>query len=214
MNILSASTTPVTPKLTETRAFYEQHFGARPSFDCGWYVVLRLSVATSGPELRLMEPQDGMSRFEGGVFLNLLVDDADKFHAKLTEEGVPVATPQEDHPCRSDGLLLSLYRSRSGVREVHRRRVADVKSIGSGKPVQSSLPVLPQAPRSTAEPTPDLPAHVRLIRETAIGGDLRLRGLGAHKLQTGPPRTRRNPIHPEGIRGRGHGAGRRATKNS
>ena len=58
MNILSASTTLVTPKLSETRAFYEQHFGACPSFDWGWYVVLRLSVATPGPELCLMEPQD------------------------------------------------------------------------------------------------------------------------------------------------------------
>ncbi len=104
MNILSASTTLVTPKLTETRAFYEQHFGARPSFDCGWYVVLRLSVATSGPELCLMEPQNGMSRFAGGVFLNLLVDDADKFHAKLKEEGVPVATPLEDHPWGDRGF--------------------------------------------------------------------------------------------------------------
>ena len=57
MKIQSASMTIVTSKLPETRHFYETHFDARPLFDCGWYVVLRLGASGSGPEVCLMEPK-------------------------------------------------------------------------------------------------------------------------------------------------------------
>jgi hypothetical protein len=54
MKIESASITVVTAQLANARRFYQQHFAARPLFDCGWYVVLR---SNNRPELCLMEPQ-------------------------------------------------------------------------------------------------------------------------------------------------------------
>jgi len=106
MAIRSASLTIVTRKLLETRKFYESHFGARPVFDCGWYVVLRFDSSGPGPELCLMEPQDGMDPFAGGAFLNLLVEDADKIHNRLIETGLPVILPLEDHPWGDRGFGL------------------------------------------------------------------------------------------------------------
>lgn len=104
MNIRSACMTIVTSKLTETRQFYETHFGARQVFNCGWYVVLCLNSFGSGPEICLMEPKSGMEPFSGGAFLNLLVDDADKVHAGLTEAGLSVTIQLEDHPWGDRGF--------------------------------------------------------------------------------------------------------------
>ena len=104
MNIQSASLTIVTHKLPDTRAFYETHFSALPVFDCGWYVVLRLNTSDSSAEICLMEPQDGMKPFAGGAFLNLLVHDADKVHAAMTESGLSTMIPLEDHPWGDRGF--------------------------------------------------------------------------------------------------------------
>jgi len=104
MSIRSASITIVTSTLPETRRFYETHFRARPVFDCGWYVVLRLDSSGSGAEICLMEPQGGAAPFAGGAFLNLLVDDADKVHAELTEGGLSATVPLEDHPWGDRGF--------------------------------------------------------------------------------------------------------------
>ncbi|WP_419659108.1 glyoxalase/bleomycin resistance protein/dioxygenase [Desulfosarcina variabilis str. Montpellier] len=104
MKIQSASMTIVTSKLPETRHFYETHFDARPLFDCGWYVVLRLGVSGSGPEVCLMEPKSGMVPFSGGTVLNLLVDDADKVHEKLTAAGLSTMIQLEDHPWGDRGF--------------------------------------------------------------------------------------------------------------
>jgi hypothetical protein len=35
----SASIQVVTARIDETRAFYQEHFDAVVTFDCGWYVV-------------------------------------------------------------------------------------------------------------------------------------------------------------------------------
>ena len=104
MEIRSASTTIVTSTLPETRRFYEEHLGARPVFDCGWYVVLRFGLSGPGPEICLMEPQGGAATFSGGATLNLLVQDADKAHAGLAAAGVPVVVPLEDHPWGDRGF--------------------------------------------------------------------------------------------------------------
>lgn len=42
------SVTFVTNKITEAREFYEENFGAKASFDCGWYVVLKLGGDANG----------------------------------------------------------------------------------------------------------------------------------------------------------------------
>ena len=104
MNIRTASTTFTTSRLSETRRFYEEHFDAKAVFDCGWYVVLRLTGADAGPELGLMEPRDGAPEFKGGVTLNLRVADADAVHARLTGEGLKPLIPLEDHPWGDRGF--------------------------------------------------------------------------------------------------------------
>jgi catechol 2,3-dioxygenase-like lactoylglutathione lyase family enzyme len=107
MDIRSASMTLVTPALEETRHFYETHFNARPVFDCGWYVVLRLGTTDSDVELCIMLPQDGMTTFTGGVCLNLRVSDADSVHERLHRTaGLPVEIPLEDHPWGDRGFGL------------------------------------------------------------------------------------------------------------
>jgi catechol 2,3-dioxygenase-like lactoylglutathione lyase family enzyme len=105
MSIQSANLTLITEKLPATRKFYEQHFDARPLFDCGWYVVLRLGHK-GAPELCLMEPQPGMQPFAGGVFINLEVDNVDHLHSQLTEAGLKTAVPLEDHPWGDRGFGL------------------------------------------------------------------------------------------------------------
>ena len=101
MTIESVSITVVTPHLAEARRFYEQHFGASPLFDCGWYVVLRLG---NGQELCFMEPQSGMTPYAGGIFLNIRVEHADRLHSTLTAAGLPVAIPLADHPWGDRGF--------------------------------------------------------------------------------------------------------------
>ncbi|PVY70108.1 glyoxalase/bleomycin resistance protein/dioxygenase superfamily protein [Tamilnaduibacter salinus] len=106
MTIESASMTIVTENLPETRRFYETHFSARPVFDCGWYVVLRMTAPHQEPEICLMSPQDGMQPFSGGVFLNILVDNADQLHSRLTEAGLQTTIPLESHPWGDRGFGL------------------------------------------------------------------------------------------------------------
>lgn len=98
--ITAASLTIITPHLAETRAFHERHFAARATFDCGWYVVLRLGAA----ELCLMSPQPGMTPYAGGACLNLVVDDVDALHAALAADGVQAVVPLEDHPWGDRGF--------------------------------------------------------------------------------------------------------------
>lgn len=104
MLIKSASITIVTQSLRDTRKFYEDHFNARPVFDCGWYVVLRLTTSYQEPEICLMSPKEGMQPFTGGAFFNLLVEDADKLHSQLTQAGVIPTIPLEDHPWGDRGF--------------------------------------------------------------------------------------------------------------
>lgn len=104
MNIQSASVTLVTSRLKDVCDFYKKHFSARASFDCGWYVVLRLSDRTDGPELCLMEPRHGMGEFAGGATLNLRVADADSLHGRLIGAGLKPTIPLEDHPWGDRGF--------------------------------------------------------------------------------------------------------------
>lgn len=104
MKIDSASVTIVTEHLADTRHFYETHFDAWASFDCGWYVVLKLGRDPTAPELCLMEPRDGMPSYAGGLALNLVVEDVDAAHAAMTEAGMEAAMPLADHPWGDRGF--------------------------------------------------------------------------------------------------------------
>ena len=104
MSACSSSSTFVTDKLSQVRAFYERHFDARAIFDCGWYVTLRLGPAAGGAEVSFMEPRAGAPEFSGGATLNLRVDDVDELHRRLTESGVEPTTPLDDHPWGDRGF--------------------------------------------------------------------------------------------------------------
>lgn len=106
MNILTASVTITTSRLEKTRNFYEKHFGAKPFFDCGWYVVLHLSEGDNSPEICLMEPRDGTGEFAGGITLNLRVPNADDLHSRLIKTGLEAVIPLEDHPWGDRGFGL------------------------------------------------------------------------------------------------------------
>ena len=104
MTIQTASMAITTSHLESARAFYIRHFKAVVSFDCGWYIVLRLSDAPQRPEICLMKPRDGMSEFSGGATLNLLVTNVDALHARLTQEGIEPVVALEDHPWGDRGF--------------------------------------------------------------------------------------------------------------
>jgi predicted enzyme related to lactoylglutathione lyase len=100
----SASVQVVTARIAEVRAFYQEHFDAIITFDCGWYVVLRLGAGEGAPELCFMEPRAGSSEYAGGVTLNLRFDDVDAVHERLSAAGVEVSEPLADHPWGDRGF--------------------------------------------------------------------------------------------------------------
>ena len=104
MNISDLSVTFTISNLEETRRFYERYFGAKASFDCGWYVILRLTGIKEGPEICFMEPRDGAQAFTGGATLNLRVTEVDAVHTQLTEKGLTPLIPLEDHPWGDRGF--------------------------------------------------------------------------------------------------------------
>ncbi len=104
MNVSHYSTTLVTDRMAEVRAFYEGFFDAKASFDCGWYVVLQLGGVANGPELCLMEPRDGATPYAGGTILNLYVDDVDAFYEASIQKGAKPVIPLEDHPWGDRGF--------------------------------------------------------------------------------------------------------------
>lgn len=105
MKALQLSTCFFTPEVDACREFYRKYFAARPIFDCGWYVTLR--IGGDGPEISFMQPQEGMPAFGGaGVMLNFKVDDVDREHARLVQEGLRIAMPLEDHPWGDRGFSV------------------------------------------------------------------------------------------------------------
>ena len=74
-------------------------------FECGWYVTLKINQ--NGPEISFIAPQEGMTPHSGnGVILNFLVNDVDAEHARLTQSGLTVAMPLEDHPWGDRGFSV------------------------------------------------------------------------------------------------------------
>ncbi|MET0082313.1 MAG: VOC family protein [Sedimenticola sp.] len=105
MKTIELSTCFVTTEVDKCREFYEKHFLAEAIFDCGWYVNLRINE--NGPSIQFMQPQDGMAMFGGsGVMLNFNVADVDAEHERLTQEGLMVAMPLEDHPWGDRGFSV------------------------------------------------------------------------------------------------------------
>ncbi|ASQ90684.1 glyoxalase [Prosthecochloris sp. GSB1] len=106
MNILSVSAAFTTDNVTETRDFYVRHFGARVTFDCGWYVNLEFGDPCA--TLQFMSPRQPEHRLSSGegLIYNFAVDNVDREHERLKLEGLEVVVPLEDHPWGDRGFAV------------------------------------------------------------------------------------------------------------
>jgi len=90
----------------ESRDFYVKYFNAKVTFDCGWYVNLEFGNESS--TLQFMSPQQPEHQLSSGdgLIYNFKVDDVDKEHKKLTDAGLAVVVPLEDHPWGDRGFAI------------------------------------------------------------------------------------------------------------
>ncbi len=107
-----------TTKVDESRDFYVRHFGAKVTFDCGWYVNLEFGANVS---IQFMAPQpDFPACNPAGLTYNYGVPDVDAAYQTLTASGLAVVMPLEDHPWGDrgfaiqdpNGILLYIYSER------------------------------------------------------------------------------------------------------
>jgi uncharacterized glyoxalase superfamily protein PhnB len=125
MNTKSVSAAFTTDKVVETRDFYVRHFGARVTFDCGWYVNLEFgSPASTLQFMAATQPEHRLSD-SAGLMYNFSVENVDEEHQRLTSEGLKVVMPIEDHPWGDrgfgvqdpNGITLYIYTERDPSEE-------------------------------------------------------------------------------------------------
>lgn len=106
MKIKSLSAAFTTNKVAESRDFYVKHFDAKVTFDCGWYV--NLAFGNESTTLQFMSPQQPEHQLSSGagLLLNFSVDDVDEEYQKLTQAGLAVVVPLEDHPWGDRGFAI------------------------------------------------------------------------------------------------------------
>ncbi|MDH3998803.1 MAG: VOC family protein [Desulfuromonadales bacterium] len=106
MKITDISTALTTENIEETKNFYIQHFGAKVTFDCGWYV--NLEFGSQAQTLQFMSPQNEHQRpFDGaGVTFNFAVENVDEVHEKLVSAGLKATLPLEDHDWGDRGFAV------------------------------------------------------------------------------------------------------------
>ncbi len=106
MKTSSVSAAFTTEKVAETRDFYVKHLGARVTFDCGWYVSLDFGQGAGS--LQFMSPQqpEHTLAHPAGLIYNICVTDVDHEYARLTEAGLAVIVPLEDHPWGDRGFAI------------------------------------------------------------------------------------------------------------
>ena len=102
----SVSAAFTTDKVEETRDFFVRHFGARVTFDCGWYV--NLEFGKDSATLQFMSPQQPEHRLSNsaGLIYNFLVEDVDREFEILTGAGLDPLLPLEDHPWGDRGFAV------------------------------------------------------------------------------------------------------------
>ncbi len=98
MDFKDLSITFHTDKVGECAAFYVQWFGAKLTFDCGWYATVQLSGGLP-LFLSFMTPQttEKGNLFQGGATLNLKVDDVDAEYEKSCKAGLKIVDTIADH---------------------------------------------------------------------------------------------------------------------
>jgi len=103
-NRVSAAFT--TSRVEETRDFYLRYFGARVTFDCGWYINLEFGTPVSTLQFMApLKPEHELSSGAGLIY-NFMVDDVDEEHLRLTQAGLYVVVPLEDHPWGDRGFVV------------------------------------------------------------------------------------------------------------
>ena len=102
----SITTVFTTDKVEESRDFYIMNFDAKVTFDCGWYV--NLQFGNEEPRIQFMSPQQPDQELSSatGLMYNFEVDDVDEEHNKLTNAGLIVVRPLENHPWGERGFAI------------------------------------------------------------------------------------------------------------
>lgn len=106
MKINSLSAAFTTDKVETSRDFYIKYLGAKLTFDCGWYVNLQFGSESS--TLQFMSPQQPEHQLSNsaGLMYNFSVDDVDLEYKRLTDAGLEVIVPLEDHPWGDRGFAI------------------------------------------------------------------------------------------------------------
>jgi len=106
MNANTLSSAFTTNKVEESRDFYVKYFDAKVTFDCGWYVNLEFGSESS--TLQFMSPQQPEHQLSSGAGLmyNFSVENVDEEYEKLTEAGLAVIVPIENHPWGDRGFAI------------------------------------------------------------------------------------------------------------
>lgn len=106
MNPTAISSAIIVKDTEPARVFYTTHFDARITFDCGWYV--NFEFGPKGPTLQFMQPQAPEHKeFQGGLTYNLQFDsvaEVEQMHSNITDAGLPIIMPLEDHPWGDRGF--------------------------------------------------------------------------------------------------------------
>jgi len=106
MKAKSLSTAFTTNKVEESRDFYIKYLDAKVTFDCGWYINLEFGNKSS--TLQFMSPQQPEQQLSSGsgLMYNFLVKNVDQEYKKLTESGLIIIVPLEDHPWGDRGFAI------------------------------------------------------------------------------------------------------------
>ncbi|NTU52870.1 MAG: glyoxalase [Chlorobiaceae bacterium] len=106
MKVKSLSAAFTTDKVAESRDFFVRYFGARVTFDCGWYVNLEFGSPVSSLQfMAATQPEHRLSS-SAGLMYNFAVDDVDEEHHHLLSEGLTVVVPLDDHPWGDRGFAV------------------------------------------------------------------------------------------------------------
>ena len=89
-----------TPKAEESRDFYVQHFGAKVTFDCGWYVNLEFGSKSSSLQFIAPQPNQPLCNPAGLVAIMPLEDHSwgDRGFAIQDPNGIVLYTYSERAP--------------------------------------------------------------------------------------------------------------------
>ncbi len=102
----SLSACIATDNVLASRDFYVRYFGAKVTFDCGWYVNLQFGKETSQLQFMAAQAPRHPACRPAGLTYNFSVDDVDAQYERLTAAGLTPIMPLEDHPWGDRGFSV------------------------------------------------------------------------------------------------------------